>query len=402
MSDPQPAHSTLGASVFKRVKACPASRRASLGMPNEASQFAAQGTVAHGLGEQALRDWDGGYYWYERMAARIGEVVKQEGFDITIDAEMVRHVKGYVEFVLSKFEIGDTLMVETRFDLSKIHPGVFGTSDAGVYSPRRKSLVTIDLKYGAGVGVDAVENEQGLFYALGALLQIPGGVQDCEIVIYQPRAPFGEPVKSWRFTADRLFDFMAELKQVALATERPDAPFKVGEHCQFCPASPLCDTLTAFREDTIKLMETIMAQANVAVPDYDREAAAALMRRIPIIESALKRYREFMTSETKQGRGPLDWKIVEGRGTRNWANPEATKAWLQLNGYDEAEILTPPVPPALKSVAQIEDVVSKDDAKALASHIVKVPGSPALAPPEDKRKAIPVITAAQAFMPVPQ
>ena len=67
----------------------------------------------------------------------------------------------------------DTLLVEHRVDLTPLRPPVpmFGTADAIVIKPKRRQLHVIDLKYGAGVLVEAENNPQTRYYGLGALLE---------------------------------------------------------------------------------------------------------------------------------------------------------------------------------------------------------------------------------------
>lgn len=57
-------------------------------------------------------------------------------------------------------------MFETRLDLGRYVPESFGTGDVIIYSGG--VLEIIDLKYGKGVEVSAIDNPQLRLYGLGA------------------------------------------------------------------------------------------------------------------------------------------------------------------------------------------------------------------------------------------
>lgn len=390
------AHSTLGGSVIDRCDACPGSRRAAETMPNIPSPFAAEGTVAHELGEHALKIWLNHRHianWRHWLADQVGKQRTVDGFTITVTRAITDHVAGYVEYVTAQVGLTGRLMVETRVDLSSIWPGAFGTSDAIIYDPTTRALTGIDLKFGAGVGVDPVENSQGLFYMLGAALALKLPVASTRFVIYQPRAPFGNAAREWVFPSYRLFDFALELARIGAATEAENPEFNPGEHCQFCPAAPLCRPLWSLVESALKEIEKIMQAQK-----YDPAEAAALMRRVPIITSAVRRFAEYMAHETANGRGPAGWKIVTGRGERTFTDPAAVRALLLMHGIDESDFMEPPAPPSLQSPAVIERAIGKEKFRQiLGPLVVKTAGKTALAPPEDPRAALPVTPSTSMF-----
>ena len=87
--------------------------------------------------------------------------------------EMEEYARGYAEFVQEKFELAKratpdaVLRIEEKIDLTAYVPEGFGTGDAIILADG--TLDIIDLKYGKGVPVSAVENKQMMLYALGAL-----------------------------------------------------------------------------------------------------------------------------------------------------------------------------------------------------------------------------------------
>lgn len=245
------AHSLIGASTIKRLIACPGSLRLALAIAADAkpgragrSVYAARGTAAHALGEEALRN---GY----DPIAEIGATVNVDGHDITVDETMVRALRVYVAEVKARTGEGAWWALETRVTLDPYwrdgtRPPVpaFGTADCISYHENAMHLDVIDYKNGSGVFVDAFENPQLFYYAAGALLFAPGPVATVDLTIVQPNVRGKDHVRTYQTTAvDVLMWVEDTLKPaIALATT-PDAPLSAGKHCQFCPAERDCPAL---------------------------------------------------------------------------------------------------------------------------------------------------------------
>jgi hypothetical protein len=150
--------------------------------------------------------------------------------------------------VLSLIEPGDILLIEHRVNLGSLRPPVdmFGTADAIVIKPKRQQLHVIDLKYGAGVLVEAEHNPQTRYYGLGALLGLPLDIviDTVELVIVQPRLPHPAGlVRREILTALELLAWGRELMAAAHRALAPAAPLVPGRWCRFCPAALTCPAL---------------------------------------------------------------------------------------------------------------------------------------------------------------
>ena len=141
-----PTHSRFPPSSASRWTECTASisfvEANASRLPPEGSVFADEGTKAHELAAKLLTG-----------ATRLLD---------TQDADMITHVRDYVEFVRDKVAPGDRLMVERRVPLFYL-PEQRGTTDAAIIGP--KGIYIADLKYGAGVSVYAKDNKQLAIYA---------------------------------------------------------------------------------------------------------------------------------------------------------------------------------------------------------------------------------------------
>lgn len=260
------AHAFFAPSSAPRVVRCPGSLLATAGMPDNQSEFAAEGTAAHWISDLSLR---GG--WMSEKYAGCDVFVSPEGgcqfehagneYDLAIeiaggrgylfevDDEMVNATQEYIDWCNDA--PGDKFP-ECRVDISDWCPrdseNIFvpeaafepqgGTSDHAACSPGR--LIVTDLKYGKGVKVYAENNEQAVLYALGFIKQWDWlyDFQEIEIRICQPRLDHKDV---WVISREEIEAVGRHiLEQFTLALQ-PNAPFHPGEkQCKFCKISGLC------------------------------------------------------------------------------------------------------------------------------------------------------------------
>lgn len=341
-----------------RWAACPGSVKLSEGIPNKSSKYAEEGTRAHDLAAKILE----------------GKALVLD----SADAEMLSAVQIYVDEIKTAAKDATKLLIEQRFDLSKIHPGLFGTADAVIFHEKKSLLQVFDYKHGAGVAVDVEENEQLMYYGLGALLSTGFKAKDVELVIVQPRCDHPEGrIRSWKFDSFLLLDFAADLKKFAEATEKPNAPLVPGTQCRFCPAAGVCP---AIHTKAIALAKEDFGPLNKT---YDAERLAQVLNWIPSLETWIKNVEEFAFNEAKNGRCPPGYKLVDKKATRKWRDEtEASKIALSLNLKQAFET-------NLKSVAQLEKTIEKDKFKTFfEEHVVKESSGTTLVPESDKRPAV--------------
>lgn len=175
------AHAILSASSSDRWLHCPPSARLCETYEDKGSDYAAEGTDAHALGEYKLKsalgmpadDPTDSLKWYSE--------------------EMDDCTTGYAEYVLEQVEAAKetcadpVVLIEQRVDFSRWVEQGFGTADCIIIADG--TLRVIDYKHGLGVLVSAEENPQMQCYALGAL-ELFDDIYDIDQVsmtIYQPR-----------------------------------------------------------------------------------------------------------------------------------------------------------------------------------------------------------------------
>lgn len=354
------SHAKLSPSAAERWMTCPGSVVLSDGMPERSSAFAEEGTKAHEYAEFCLRGEDG---------------------ELTVSEEMFDNVMVYVQHVLS---LGGELHAEQKV---KVNDQVYGTADAVVWIAEERALHIVDLKYGAGVAVEVIDNLQLKIYALATLLTFGYAANTVTATIVQPRCPHTDgPVRSVTYDVVDLLDFHADLEEaasrVADAMEKPmsDWPYDYivpnEKGCRWCLAAPKCPALKSKAQDMAK---------RVFAPGlpYDAKELAETLEFLPILEGWAKNVREFAYAEAEKGHSIPDWKLVEKRATRKWRDEaEAQSKMLAYLGTDALS------EPSLKSPAALEKLLAKEDRGLLDELTVKESSGHTLVHESDKRPAV--------------
>lgn len=363
-------HSKLGASSYSRWANCPGSVKLSEGEEKTESAYAAEGTLAHDIAARLLN----------------GQAI---GLEETSD-EMLDAVNIYVDFV-NEISAGpiDKIWrkIEQRIDLSKYHPGLFGTADCMVYYYDTKKLVVVDYKHGAGIPVDVRENRQLMYYGLGAIQALNMPVQELELVIVQPRCYHVDgAIRKWSTRPMNVMAFLAELIDDAMATEKENAPLKPGDWCRWCPAQAKCPAL---REKALVTAKEVFSQTST----YSPERLSETLHALPQIESWIKGVREFAYREAQHGRIPPGWKLVQKRATRKWRDGTDEGKIASEFGLKTPECYDVKV----KSPAQIEKIIPKNLRSVLDAMVVQESSGYTLAPDSDPRAQVEGRTASEIF-----
>jgi hypothetical protein len=254
-------HSFIGASSAARWIRCPGSVRLYKQLPERHETiYAATGTAAHEMCELCLLDPK------KEPEHFFGKKIKTKEFEIEVTEQMVDAVRVYVDYVRGQHKkYGGTLKVEQPFDLSWLHPGMFGRNDACIIPDRAlDTLHAFDYKNGRKL-VAAQENPQLMYYSTGALgkdnLWL---VERVESVIVQPNAIGKQAIDVWTTSTKDLYEWAYDvLRPAAIATEAPDAPCVISDECQWCEAQALCP---AKREAALALLGPATPSSPASLP----------------------------------------------------------------------------------------------------------------------------------------
>ena len=352
------AHAVLSASSSARWLKCPPSAVAATMYPSTGTEYTKEGTRAHEVAEQIAR----------------GKPVDPYG-DVT--QEMIQCAEAYRDYLQELItDDNAVVLLEQRLDFSPWVPDGFGTGDCIIIQGNR--LDVVDYKYGVGVAVSAEENPQMRLYGLGALNDF-GDIYDIHEIgmhIFQPRI---NNVSSEVLRVDHLLKWGQAIKSTAELAAEGKGDYCSGEHCRFCPHAGQCPTLAA---DCMKVVNLNGGKA--AVPTLAPWMISDILKQESMITGWLKAVKDKALSQMLNGEEIPGYKVVEGRGSRDWGNPEEVVKILINYAYTPEDYFTAP---ELLSPAQMEKSIGKKKvAELVGSCIVTKPGNPTIAPATDKRE----------------
>lgn len=203
-------HAKLSPSGAHRWMTCPGSVVLEAAYPDEGSVFADEGTAAHTLAAWCLTDGLPADQY-------LGEVIYVGQRQFTVDKAMAGHVANYVKLVRELAE-GGKLLVERKVPIGHLtgEEGATGTSDAVII--KGDTLTVVDLKYGMGVPVDALENPQLQMYALGAYeaYSVLADFKQVSMYIHMPRLNY---VSEYHVPIADLLAFADKVREAAAKVE---------------------------------------------------------------------------------------------------------------------------------------------------------------------------------------
>jgi DNA polymerase len=216
----RPEHALLAPSAAARWMHCPGSVKAEKdAQPLPASSFADEGTEAHKIFAQCLEQGLAPTALTEDMAIAA---------PLTIALDSARNLIA-----------GRPVLLEHRLPPLPDLPQVWGTADCIAFDPDRVDGI-LDLKFGAGVAVEA-DNVQLGIYALLAARHFGLAATGITATILQPRAiHHAGPLRSYHYGPESLDQLELKLRAAVNATDQADAPRHAGEWCRFCAAVGSC------------------------------------------------------------------------------------------------------------------------------------------------------------------
>lgn len=420
-------HSAFSPSSSKMWLTCSGSLIPNILAHDSAGKEAAEGTVAHTVGETWLKK---GRKAAERM---IGQVHTVDGWDIEVTEEMVGYVAHYVQWCQEIETEALESLTETKVDFSDLTPipNQKGTADHIAIIPlhatwakrRAYEIVVTDLKYGKGVRVYANGNTQARIYAYGAWLIYKDryDIQSVRIRIAHPRLTDG--FSEWVIPIDELLDFaLNTVKPRAHDAWKFDAPRTPSEDgCLWCKIKQTCpaayqhaaevtsgvfdddddeDEPTYGGKELARIAESVEddfgdAPFNPADPTkLSTKALAKILRYRSFVEKFFGAVEAELLDRSISGEEDVPgWKLVEGRTQRRWPDDDvAVYRKLRRYGLKDAaifkEVMISPAQAETKLVAKTG--LSKSAAASIVNTLaVKPPGPKSLVRVSDNRKALP-------------
>lgn len=404
------------------------------------STYADEGTTAHALAAMCLTEG-------KPASAYIGRVIESEDYEhaklspsgahrwmrcpgsfaleqavkftprkftMQVDADMAEGVQHYLDLVASRIkayeEAGATVALHVEVSLPVHHltgeADATGSGDAVLvveWPDGKASVDVIDLKFGRGVEVSAVENEQLRMYGSGAL-GLYGPFYDFKSVhmtISQPRITLEpsceeltiEEMQKWEeHCRQRASHALATLKEKEGAVVHHLYPGV--KQCRFCKAAtcPKRAEKVAQMVFGVDDFETLPAEkeAAVTVPvgSTDVVRLAQWYELLPLVEGWCTAVAAEVEGRILSGEKVPGCKVVQGRkGNRAWTDPvEAeqilTKRFrLKVEEAYKLKLISPTDADKLHK----EGVIGPKQWKQLLSYITQAEGKPTVVPESDKR-----------------
>lgn len=374
------AHAVLGASSSKRWMACTVSPAVERGIPEEESEYAAEGTCAHAVAEVRLSNWLNPDDPIEESDV--------EDYSKYCNQDFSDHVDAYVGYVVDRVTLlreqhgTDNVLVllEQRLDMTRWVPEGFGTADAVILYPG--AVDVIDLKFGAGLRVHGVGNPQLKLYALGAIakFEVLQDLTEATVTIVQPRMDnvTGETLQvhellTW---ADELVVPRAKIAWAAYQGDRSQARFAPGEHCSstFCRARFSCAARARYMLEAAEQPYSLAEPDTLSVDELEK-----VVERADLAVKWLSDCKRYLIQQAAAGQVELHrYELVEGRSVRQIADESEAARILMSNGYAAADIYAEP---RLRGLGALEKLVGKKQFSELLSDVLDKPqGKPTLAP----------------------
>ncbi len=371
-------HAKLSASGAHKWLRCPLSVWLEEEIPEKPSAFAAEGTKAHALAEIRIK----------QMLKPPAEVRKQLRKELKalepIDEEMKGFVDGFVDYVKERYATARRkfknaiLLSETRLDYSRWVPDGFGTGDVVIVTDGYIEI--IDLKYGKGVRVNAVNNPQLKLYALGALEEFDYLFDTPKIhtVIYQPRL---DHIADCTYATEDLLrwanDTVAPSAKAVMDHQGGCVP---GEHCDkgFCRARPICK---AYSADKLRLADYGFTRPEMLT----LTELSDVLSKAEVIAGWVTMVKAYALDQLLDGNDVPGYKAVAGKSRRVYMNEDDILAALHEHGIFPHDVTVT----KLIGITEMQKKLGKDNMEEwIGKFIAKPEGAPCLAPEDDPRPAV--------------
>lgn len=277
----------------------------------------------------------------------------------SVNQEMINYVDDYLTYIHKKKNsaVCSRLFIEYPVDFSNAvdYPDCFGTADAVIVNPF--SIHVIDFKYGKGVPVSAVYNEQLMLYALGVydyfkpIFIAPPVIH---LSIFQPRA---KGISEWSTTLEYLNEFAQQSRSAIRIAISKDAKIVPGDiQCKFCNAKYGC---YGYSNRVISMFDDLgfNSDTEYKVEKLSEKDLVKLLPQIPKIESWCKVIKEYALRRALSGDDIEGYRLTMGRkGNRTWSSEDLVKNKLRNLGIDINSVSNT----QLKSPTQLEKYVTKE------------------------------------------
>lgn len=380
-------HALLSASSAARWLHCTAAPRFEEQFPENTSEYAEEGRLAHAICELKVIKHFTTQIKPRTYTSRLKKLKENPLYQDEMDKTSDLYLEHLTERAM-QYNAKPNVAAEVQVDFAEYVPEGFGTCDCIMIGGDTLSIT--DYKHGKGVPVSAENNPQMRLYALGALKRYKpvygGSIKKVCMTIDQPRIQT-EP-SSETITVEDLLAWGESIKPVAAKAYMGLGAFFPGEHCRFCRGKAKCKA-RADQNTALEEFKDCVPQNAEKPPLFgqgvltDAEIGDLLVRGQELVKW-YKDLEEYALGTILKGGTIPGWKAVAGRSNRTFTDTEAALSAAVAAGYDKSLLydLKP------KTLTELEKLMGKTEfADKLGSFVVKPIGKPTLALLTDKREA---------------
>lgn len=354
----------VGGSTAKRVMNCPGSVALVQKMPPQPSnKYADEGTLLHNvIAEIVMTDKHPEEFLHTKYNDQV----------LTLDL-----IDNKLVPALAALDVIDPnkemeIEAETRVGFGDLLPDVFGSTD--LIGRIGNRAIVLDWKFGDGVAVDVEENPQLMFYAAAAMRTEETkwafvDVEEIEMVIVQP-----PQVKRWVTTPARIAQFEKDLVKAVKLAQQPNAELKIGDHCRWCAAKPICPQMTGAVDRALKTQ----------IDGLDAPTISAYLKNADMLEQWITDLRALALQILDSGAKLPDYKLVAKRAIRQWTDEDKAKVALFAFGLTESEV----VETSVISPAKAEKALKKRKLALPDDLVVAISSGNTLASVDDPRPEV--------------
>lgn len=385
-------HAILSASSAHRWLTCTPSARLELEEGrDQCSVYAAEGTAAHALAELKL-SYRFGKITLSDYNERYEAFKKDPEFAPYYNKEFEEYVDDHVEYVISETE-GLTnyhIYFEVRVNFSNVVPQGFGTADILIVT--EDMIHVIDLKFGAGVPVSAINNPQLRLYGMGALNMFPN-TKKVRMTINQPRLESRDSeTLSKEYLLDWAFKYVSPKAEEAIKGE--GALHASEDACRFCKLKAKCKARADMQLASAQQEFSIVDQKKNLAQNMSPEQIGHILEIAPLFIDWFKDVQSFALGQLAAGVKIPGYKLVEGKSNRIITDETKVKEILLEVGLKEEELMEPP---KMLGISKLEALVGKKlFAELCKDYIIKPQGKLTFAPESDRRPEVNTIELARA------
>lgn len=380
-------HALLSASSAARWLHCTAAPRFEEQFPENTSEYAEEGRLAHAICELKVIKHFTTQIKPRTYTSRLKKLKENPLYSDEMDKTSDLYLEHLTERAM-QYNAKPNVAAEVQVDFAEYVPEGFGTCDCIMIGGDTLSIT--DYKHGKGVPVSAENNPQMRLYALGALKRYKpvygDSIKKVCMTIDQPRIQ-SEP-SSETITVEELLAWGESIKPIAAKAFAGLGTFCPGEHCRFCRGKAKCKT-RADQNTALEEFKDCVPQNAENPPLFgqgvltDAEIGDLLVRGQELVKW-YKDLEEYALGTILKGGTIPGWKAVAGRSNRTFTDTEAALNAAVAAGYDKSLLydLKP------KTLTELEKLMGKTEfADKLGSFVVKPIGKPTLALLTDKREA---------------